>query len=162
MPDKVPLSIMDDIPKWQRTAPYVRRFIVITGWLSFISIPILCLTLNRNVSAVFASMYATFSAVLGVAVGFYFYKRGNQDVTIIEATKEEAVKAQEFERNIETAIAKALTAKDILTQKFEQEKEIIKTKGTIAKDVLTQKMKHEKEMEITEENCEDVLEKKVE
>ena len=99
MADKIPLSTLDDIPKWQRTAPYVRRFIVITGWLAFISIPILCLYWNRNIDAVFASMYATFSAVLGVAVGFYFYKRGNQDTTLTNVSTTEVLKKQQFDQD---------------------------------------------------------------
>jgi len=96
MAEKEPLSIMDELPKWQKTAPYVRRFIVITGWVAFISIPILCLYWNRNIDAVFASMYATFSAVLGTVVGFYFYRRGSQDAALTNAVTNEKLQSQQF------------------------------------------------------------------
>lgn len=81
----MPRRKLEDLPKWQRTAPYVRRFVLITGWLVYIAIPLLILRSSYSANAAFAAIYGSLGTTMGVAIGFYFYRRGEQDNTVVGA-----------------------------------------------------------------------------
>ena len=83
----MPNKILGEIPNWQKSAPYVRRFVMITGWLAYIIIPILILKYNYPVSTQFVAIYTGLGSSVGIAIGFYFYRRGKQDSTITDKIK---------------------------------------------------------------------------
>lgn len=85
----MPNRTMDEFPKWQRSAPYVRRFVLITGWFVYLAIPLLILQFNYPVNAAFAAIYGSLGTTVGVAVGFYFYRRGEQDNRLADSIKDE-------------------------------------------------------------------------
>lgn len=85
----MPTRTMEEFPHWQKTAPYVRRFVLITGWFVYLTIPLLILYLQYPVNAAFAAIYGTLGTTIGVAVGFYFYRRGEQDTKLSESVLEE-------------------------------------------------------------------------
>ncbi len=85
-------NIIKQVPDWQKSAPYVRRFVLITGWLIFLFIPCYIIFHDIQVGAAYATMYGTLSSIVGVAVGFYFHRRSSQDDEIIKAVEDEMLK----------------------------------------------------------------------
>jgi uncharacterized membrane protein len=78
---------VEEFPNWQKTAPYVRRFVLITGWLVYLAIPLLILRFGYPVNAAFAAIYGSLGTTVGVAVGFYFYRRGEQDNKVADTVR---------------------------------------------------------------------------
>lgn len=80
---------IEELPKWQKSAPYVRRFVLVTGWLTYLAIPLLILKYDYPVSTQFVAIYSSLGTAVGTAIGFYFYRRGDQDKKITEMIKDE-------------------------------------------------------------------------
>ena len=78
---------VEEFPNWQKTAPYVRRFVLITGWLVYLAIPLLILRFSYPVNTAFAVIYGSLGTTVGVAVGFYFYRRGEQDNKVADTVR---------------------------------------------------------------------------
>lgn len=85
----MPNRTVDEFPNWQKTAPYVRRFVLITGWFVYLAIPLLILYMGYPANAAFAAIYGSLGTTVGVAVGFYFYRRGEQDNKLADSVAEE-------------------------------------------------------------------------
>ncbi|MDY0015844.1 MAG: hypothetical protein RBS13_06500 [Bacteroidales bacterium] len=83
----MPNRTVDEFPNWQKTAPYVRRFVLITGWLVYLAIPLLILRFSYPVNTAFAVIYGSLGTTVGVAVGFYFYRRGEQDNKVADTIR---------------------------------------------------------------------------
>ncbi|NCD10791.1 MAG: hypothetical protein EOL98_15535 [Negativicutes bacterium] len=83
----MPNRTVEEFPNWQKTAPYVRRFVLITGWLVYLAIPILILLFGYPVNTAFAVIYGSLGTTVGVAVGFYFYRRGEQDNKVADTVR---------------------------------------------------------------------------
>jgi uncharacterized membrane protein len=85
----MPNRTVDEFPNWQKTAPYVRRFVLITGWLVYLAIPLIILNSGYAVNTAFAMIYGSLGTTMGVAIGFYFYRRGEQDNKLADTVKDE-------------------------------------------------------------------------
>ena len=83
----MPKRTVEEFPNWQKTAPYVRRFVLITGWLVYLAIPLLILRFSYPVNTAFAAIYGSLGTTVGVAVGFYFYRRGEQDNKVADTVR---------------------------------------------------------------------------
>ena len=83
----MPNRTVEEFPNWQKTAPYVRRFVLITGWLVYLAIPLLILRFDYPVNTAFAVIYGSLGTTVGVAVGFYFYRRGEQDNKVADTVR---------------------------------------------------------------------------
>lgn len=86
-----------------------RRFVLTTGWIVYILIPLLILFMGYPANAAFAAIYGSLGATVGIAVGFYFYKKDQTDdaSTVKPAAETASTPKTEPEQAIEPGGEKA-------------------------------------------------------
>ncbi len=76
------MSLMDNGKDWLITSPKFRRFLIITGWLTMIGIPVFIVAVKYATTPSYAAIYSILATVVGSATGLYMWNRGQQDKTI--------------------------------------------------------------------------------
>lgn len=66
------------------TAPWVRRTIIFSGWITMIIAIFLMIFLGYEVSIGFATCFGTFASAWGVFAGIYAYGRSKDDTKALD------------------------------------------------------------------------------